>query len=236
MSQSNLLMNNNVKMWLSLTVRMSLFAMAILWPAGTWQWWEAWVMIVMWTIYGVVTTHYLLRHDPALLAERLKFLPLHKEQKDWDKVLMSLFFIAGIGLYLIPGFDVVRYEWSEPLPEWMRILAMLIHLPCFLLLGWVMRENTYLSQVVKIDKDRDHKVVTSGPYALVRHPMYTVVIVLLFALPVALGSRFALILAAFLTLLLVIRTYCEDRTLHEELKGYPEYAKQTRYRLIPGIW
>ena len=236
MSQSNLLMNNNVKMWLSLTVRMSLFAMAILWPAGTWQWWEAWVMIVMWTIYGVVTTHYLLRHDPALLAERLKFLPLHKEQKDWDKVLMSLFFIAGIGLYLIPGFDVVRYEWSEPLPEWMRILAMLIHLPCFLLLGWVMRENTYLSQVVKIDKDRDHKVVTSGPYALVRHPMYTVVIVLLFALPVALGSRFALILAVFLTLLLIIRTYCEDRTLHEELKGYPEYAKQTRYRLIPGIW
>ena len=236
MSQSNLLMNNNVKMWLSLTVRMSLFAMAILWPAGTWQWWEAWVMIVMWTVYGVVTTHYLLRHDPALLAERLKFLPLHKEQKDWDKVLMSLFFIAGIGLYLIPGFDVVRYEWSEPLPEWMRILAMLIHLPCFLLLGWVMRENTYLSQVVKIDKDRDHKVITSGPYALVRHPMYTVVIVLLFALPVALGSRFALILAVFLTLLLIIRTYCEDRTLHEELKGYPEYAKQTRYRLIPGIW
>lgn len=236
MSQSNLLMNNNVKMWLSLAVRMSLFAMAILWPAGTWQWWEAWVMIVMWTVYGVVTTHYLLRHDPALLAERLKFLPLHKEQKDWDKVLMSLFFIAGIGLYLIPGFDVVRYEWSEPLPEWMRILAMLIHLPCFLLLGWVMRENTYLSQVVKIDKDRGHKVVTTGPYALVRHPMYTIVIVLLFALPVALGSRYALILAVFLTLLLIIRTYFEDRTLHAELEGYPEYAKHTRYRLIPGIW
>ena len=236
MSQSNLLMNNNVKMWLSLTVRMSLFAMAILWPAGTWQWREAWVMIVMWTVYGVVSTHYLLRHDPALLAERLKFLPLHKEQKDWDKVLMSLFFIAGIGLYLIPGFDVVRYEWSEPLPEWMRILAMLIHLPCFLLLGWMMRENTYLSQVVKIDKDRGHKVVTSGPYALVRHPMYTVVIILLFAVPVALGSRFAIILAVFLTLLLIVRTYCEDRTLHEELKGYSEYAKQTRYRLISGIW
>ena len=229
-------MSNNVKMWLSLVVRMSLIAMAILWPAGTWQWWEAWVMIVTWTAYGVVTTHHLLRHDPALLAERLKFLPLHKDQKDWDKVLMSLFFIAGIGLYLIPGFDVVRYEWSEPLPEWMRILAMLIHLPCFLLLGWVMRENTFLSQVVKIDKDRGHKVVTTGPYALVRHPMYIVVIVLLFALPVALGSRYALILSVFLTLLLIIRTYFEDRTLHAELEGYPEYAKQTRYRLIPGIW
>ncbi len=113
---------------------------------------------------------------------------------------------------------------------------MLVHLPCFLFLGWVMRENTFLSQVVKIDKDRDHQVVTTGPYALVRHPMYTVVIVLLFAVPVALGSRFALILAVFLTLLLIIRTYLEDRTLHAELEGYPEYAKQTQYRLIPGIW
>lgn len=229
-------MNNNVKMWLRLTVRMSLFAVALLWPAGTWYWWEAWVLIVMWVVYGAVMTHYLLQHDPILLAERLKLVPIHKEQKYWDKLLMSVFFIGGIGLYLIPGFDVMRYEWSEPLPEWMRILALLIHLPCFLLLGWVMRENTFLSQVVKIDKDRGHKVVTTGPYAVVRHPMYIVVIILLFAVPVALGSRFALILAAFLTLLLIIRTNFEDRTLHEELKGYPEYAKQTRYRLIPGIW
>ncbi|MCB1936866.1 MAG: isoprenylcysteine carboxylmethyltransferase family protein [Nitrosomonas sp.] len=229
-------MNNNVKMWLRLTVRMSLFAVALLWPAGTWRWWEAWVLIVMWVVYGAVMTHYLLQHDPILLAERLKLVPIHKEQKYWDKLLMSVFFIGGIGLYLIPGFDVMRYEWSEPLPEWMRILALLIHLPCFLLLGWVMRENTFLSQVVKIDKDRGHKVVTTGPYALVRHPMYTVVIVLLFAVPVALGSRYALVLAVFLTLLLIIRTNFEDRTLHEELKGYPEYAKQTRYRLIPGIW
>ena len=217
-------------------MRTSLFAIALFWPAGTWRWWEAWIIIGLWTVFGVVLTHYLLRHDPALLAERMKFIPLDKDQKVWDKVLMLLFFIAYIGLYIISGFDVVRYEWSEPLPVWMKIIAVLVHLPCFLLLGWVMRENTYLSQVVKIDEDRGHQVVTTGPYALVRHPMYTVVIVLLFAIPVALGSRFALILAAFLTLLLLIRTYFEDRTLHAELEGYPEYAKQTRYRLIPGIW
>ncbi len=227
---------NPIKTWLSLVVRMSLFAVALLWPAGTWQWWEAWLLVGLWSVFGIFMTRYLLRHDPALLAERMKLLPLQKKQKVWDKVLMLLFFIAGIGLYLIPGFDVVRYEWSEPLPIWMRVLAMLVHLPGFLLLGWVMRENTYLSQVVKIDKDRGHQVVTTGPYALVRHPMYTVMIVLLFAVPVALGSRYALILAVFLTLLLIIRTYFEDRTLHAELEGYPEYAKQTRYRLIPGIW
>lgn len=229
-------MNNQVKIWLNFVMRMSLFVIALLWPAGTWQWYEAWIVIGLWTVFGVVLTHYLLRHDPALLAERMKFMPLDKDQKGWDKVLMLLFVIAYIGLYILPGFDVIRYGWSEPLPVWMKILAMFVHLPCFLFLGWVMRENTYLSQVVKIDKGRGHKVVTTGPYALVRHPMYIVVIVLLFAVPVALGSRYALILALFLTLLLIIRTYLEDRTLHQELEGYSEYAKQTRYRLIPGLW
>jgi hypothetical protein len=102
-------MNNNVKTWLSLVVRMSLFAVALLWPAGTWQWWEAWALFGLWAIYGVITVHYFLRHDPALLTERMKLVPLHKEQKVWDKVLMLLFFIAGIGLYLIPGFDVVVF-------------------------------------------------------------------------------------------------------------------------------
>jgi len=215
---------------------MSLFAVALMWPAGTWRWWEAWVIIGIWTIYGIVMTRYLMRHDPELLAERLKFVPLQKEQKAWDKVIMLLFFIAGVGLYLVPGFDVVRYAWSDTLPLWLELVGMIVHLPCLVLLAWIMRENTYLSQVVKIDAERGHFVVTTGPYAWVRHPMYTVIIILLFAVPVSLGSRYALILAVFLTVLLVIRTYLEDRILHVELEGYPDYAKQTPYRLIPGIW
>ncbi len=193
-------------------------------------------MVGVWAIFGIIMTAYLLRHDPGLLAERLKLVPLHKEQKDWDKVIMLLFFIAGIGLYIVPGFDVIRYQWSEPLPLWLELVAMFIHLPCLVLLAWVMRENTYLSQVVKIDEQRGHHVITTGPYAIVRHPMYTIIIILLFAVPIALGSRYALILAVFLTVLLIVRTYLEDQTLHAELEGYPEYAKQTRYRLVPGIW
>ncbi|UCE90276.1 MAG: isoprenylcysteine carboxylmethyltransferase family protein [Pseudomonadota bacterium] len=224
------------RIWVSLALRMCLFAIALMWPAGTWRWWEAWVLVGLWAVFGVVMTNYLLRHDPALLAERLKLVPLHKDQKHWDKVLMLAFLVAGIGLYIVPGFDVVRFGWSEALPLWMQVVAMFIHLPCFVMLGWVMRENTYLSQVVRIDEERDHRVITTGPYALVRHPMYTVTIVLLFAVPVALGSRFALVLAVFLTGLLIVRTCFEDRTLHAELPGYPEYVKQTRYRLLPGVW
>ena len=89
---------------------------------------------------------------------------------------------------------------------------------------------------MKIDDQRGHHVITTGPYALVRHPMYTVVIILLFAVPTALGSRYALLLAVFLTVLIIVRTYLNDRTLHQELPDYAEYARQTRYRLVPGIW
>lgn len=224
------------KIWLSLFVRMSLFAVALMWPAGTWRWWEAWVLVGLWTVFVVVATIFLTRHDPELLEERMKIVPLQQGQKIWDKFLLSLIFVVGTGLYIVPGFDVVRYEWSEPLPVWAEVVAMAIHLPSFLFLGWIMRENTYLSLVVKIDEQRGHQVVTTGPYAIVRHPMYTAVIVLLFAVPVALGSRFGLIPAAVLTVLLIVRTQFEDRTLHTELVGYPEYVKQTRYRLIPGIW
>jgi len=227
---------NSIKTWLSLAVRMSLFAVGLMWPAGTWQWWEAWVLVALWTCFAMAMTVYLLRHDPALLAERMKLVPIQKYQKIWDKVLMLLFFIAGLALYVIPGFDVERYEWSEPLPVWMEITAVFVHLPCFLLLGWVMQANTYLSRVVKIDDERGHQVITTGPYALVRHPMYMAVIAMLFAVPVALGSRFGLVPAAVLTALLIVRTHFEDRTLHRELAGYPKYAKQTPYRLIPGIW
>lgn len=227
---------NSIGLWLSVVVRMAFFAIALMWPAGTLKWWEAWVVVGLWTCFVVAMTIYLSRYDPTLLAERMKFVPIQKDQKVWDKVLMSQFFLGAIALYIIPGFDVKRYEWSAPLPIWLEIIAMAIHLPCFLFLWWVMRENTYLSQVVKIDNERQHRVITTGPYSFIRHPMYTVMIVLLISVPIALGSRIAIIPTLFLTVLLIIRTYLEDRTLQEELAGYPEYAEKTRFRLFPGIW
>ena len=88
-------------------------------------------MVGLWTVFVGWMTHYLLHHDPALLAERLKLVPIQKDQKAWDKAIMTLFFIAGIALYVVPGFDVVRYGWSEPLPLWMKVIAVVIHVPCF---------------------------------------------------------------------------------------------------------
>lgn len=222
--------------WVSLAVRTALFPIAVMWPAGTWQWWDAWVLIGLWMIFFTVLTILLAYRDPALLVERMKASPVQEGQKGWDKIILLLIFIVGISLYIVPGLDVVRFGWSEPFPRWTQVAALAAHIPCFLFLGWVMLVNTFLSQVVKIDHDREHHVITVGPYAIVRHPMYSVVIVLSVAFPIALGSRFGLIPALLFTLLLVIRTIFEDRTLHTELPGYPEYANETRYKLVPGIW
>lgn len=229
-------LNIPIRTWVSVSVRTALFPVAIFWPAGTWKWWDAWLLIGIWMLFFVVVTILLAKRDPALLVERMKASPIQKDQKGWDKFLLAIFFIVGISLYIVPGFELIRFEWSEPLPRWMRTIALLAHIPGFFLLTWVMLSNTFLSQVVKIDHDRGHQVITSGPYAIVRHPMYSSVILLLAAYPIALGSRIGLIPALFLIVLLIIRTVLEDRTLHAELAGYPEYAMKTRYKILPGIW
>ena len=221
--------------WISLVVRTALFPVMVLLPAGAWQWWDAWLLIGLWMVFFAVSTVLLAIHDPQLLAERMKS-PIQKGQKGWDKVILVLFIIAGICLYITPGLDVVRFGWSDPLPRWIQVFAFVVHIPLFLLLGWVTSANTYLSQVVKIDHDRDHQVITGGPYKYVRHPMYTVIMALFLAFPVALGSRFGFIPALLLVVLLAIRTVLDDRTLHAELPGYPEYASKTRYKLLLGIW
>jgi protein-S-isoprenylcysteine O-methyltransferase Ste14 len=225
-----------IKTWISAIVRLALFPVVFLWPAGDWGWWEAWAIVGLWLSYATGMGVFLWRTDRELLRERMKADRGQKDQKGWDRVLMVLMLVAGLGLFLIPGFDVVRFGWSEPFPTWLEITAMALHIPGFFWIGWVMHENTYLSRVVKIDEERGQTVITTGPYAIVRHPMYTAVILLVVALPVALGSRWALLGAAVMSALLVVRTALEDKTLHAELPGYPEYTRKTRYRLIPGIW
>jgi protein-S-isoprenylcysteine O-methyltransferase Ste14 len=226
----------SVRTWLGVAARVAGFGGVLLWPAGTWRWWEAWVMIGLWSLFAVSAILFLSRHDPALLAERLKTLPVQRGQKRWDQRLMAAVVVIGVGLVVLPGLDVIRFRWHQPFPVWLELGAMALHLPLFGFLGWIMYSNSFLASVVKIDTARNHHVVTSGPYAWVRHPMYVAVIILVFATVVALGSPLGLVPAALLAALVVLRTRLEDHTLLAELDGYREYARTTRYRLLPGVW
>ena len=140
----------------------------------------------------------------------------------------------GLSLPIIAGLDV-RYEWAV-LPEALIGVGVLIFLPGFFLIEWALFTNSHFETTVRIQADRNHRVVTGGPYRLVRHPGYVGASVMYLAAPLILGTSWAFAPAGLMIILFIIRTALEDRTLREELEGYQEYAGRTMYRLVPGVW
>ena len=203
----------------------------LFWPAGTWNWPGAWAYLALLGAYGLIVGRDLMANDPELMKERTK---MRVPPKGWDRVILPLIQLGLLGLPIAAGFDR-RFGWSQ-LPAWLVPVGLLALAAALVGVGWVMRTNTHASMVVEIQEERGHEVVTDGPYAIVRHPMYTAAILMAFALALTFGSGVALGLALFVAVVLVVRTALEDRTLHAELAGYPEYAAQTRHRLVPGLW
>jgi protein-S-isoprenylcysteine O-methyltransferase Ste14 len=203
----------------------------LFWPAGTWNWPGAWAYLALIAIYGLLLGRYLMANDPALMKERMT---MKVPPKGWDRVVMPLIQLGLIAMPIVAGFDR-RFGWSQ-LPPWLVGLGILALAASLLAIAWVMRTNTHLSMVVEIQEERGHQVVTDGPYAIVRHPMYVAAMLMAAGLALTFGSGVTLGLALFVSLVLVVRTALEDRTLHEELAGYAEYAAETRYRLLPGLW
>lgn len=202
-------------------------------PANTLNWPSAWIYITIYLSFGVVLVSWLRKNNPELLKERMAFLK--KSAKGWDKIIVLVATILFVALFSIIGFDAGRYQWSKA-PFILEIIGFIGIICSFILIFRVMRENTYLSRIVEIQKERDHIVITTGPYKYVRHPMYVGVIIMFFCTSIALGSLFGLIPAFLLAIIIIIRTYKEDKMLHKELPRYNEYAKKTPYRLLPGIW
>lgn len=201
--------------------------------AGTFSWPEAWIFIGIQFSWSTVHAIWLMKHNPELLKDRMAIVK--KSTKSWDRLIQIVstpFFLAFL---VIPGLDAVRFQWSN-VPANVKIICFSLAVGAFIWISWVMRENTYLSRVVEIQKERGHKVITTGPYKFVRHPMYVATLVLFFCLPPALGSLYGLIPAFFAAVMVIIRTHLEDKTLHRELEGYSDFAQKTRFRLIPGIW
>ena len=170
--------------------------------------------------------------SPELMAERGQ---PRENVKDWDRVLTSLIAFPILALLIVAGLDE-RFGWSPQLAVAIHLIGL-----AFIALGqglftWAMASNIFFSTAVRIQNDRGQTVASGGPYRYARHPGYVGMIVSLFATALALGSLWALVPAGLASCLLVVRTALEDKTLLEELDGYKEYARQTRYRLLPGVW
>lgn len=196
---------------------------------------RAWIWAAMTVLYYAGGLLVLLKVNRELLNERGNW-NRKKDVKAWDRTMLLVF--AGIGLYshtILMALDVGRYGWTS-LNEWFILPGAILYTVSFFLIYWAMAVNTYFETGVRIQHDRDHRVISSGPYRIVRHPGYLGLILANFASAMIIGSALGFITATANLIVLVIRTYLEDRTLIEELEGYREFAESTRYRLFPGLW
>jgi protein-S-isoprenylcysteine O-methyltransferase Ste14 len=207
-------------------------AVALFWSAGRIDWWSAWAAIAIWLACYIAMDILLLRFHPELMAERL--IP-PKGAKTWDKAIMSILRLAQLVRYILAGLDL-RYGWTSGFPLAAQIAALILCVLSYALLIWAMASNAFFSQIVRIQSDRGHTAVTTGPYRYVRHPAYVGMIIFELAMPILLASWWAMIVSGFCAILLIFRTALEDRSLQAELTGYVDYAHKVRYRLLPGLW
>jgi len=220
-----------LRSYIRLIVYILLVAAILFISAGRLDWIIAWVFL---GIYILIILISLIFVDPELIEERSHIGP---GAKKWDLVLASLTVVFLFPLtFLIAGLDAGRFHWSPPFPVWVQLLALVIYVMGSAITSWAMVVNKFFSTVVRIQTERGHYVVTSGPYRYVRHPGYTGAIIVSISIPLILGSLWAYIPALIGDCILVIRTVLEDNTLKKELEGYDEYATRVRHRLLPGIW
>ncbi len=210
------------------------FALVLFWPAGTPAWPAGWTFYLLFFAFVVALSFWLLRFNRDLLIERLTGVG-RRDQKTWDKVILAL---AGLGFFawlaLMP-LDAVRFQWSR-MPSWVQALGALLLLCSFWLFYLTFRYNPYLSPAVRLQSERAHVVVDSGPYRYVRHPMYAGFALFTVSTALLLGSWLGLLAGVALVGLVAVRATLEERVLRAELAGYDVYARRVRYRLIPYIW
>jgi protein-S-isoprenylcysteine O-methyltransferase Ste14 len=197
-------------------------------PARTIYFWEAWVFMAILFTPAICLLFYLYKKDPELLEKRIKMKEKEKEQK----LLMKIALFFFIGTFLLPGFDKY-YGWSS-VPLWLKIFSDIMVFLGYIMFVVVLLKNRYASRVIEVQKKQ--KVIDTGLYSVVRHPMYDAVFLIYGFAPLALGSYWMLIGNVYLIFVIVFRILNEEKILVKELAGYMEYMQKVRYRLIPGLW
>ena len=223
--------NLNARAWLSLAILAVIMGLILFVSAGTARYWQAWVYLSIFFGAAAITTLYLIRNDPALLERRISGGPTAEKQRI-QKFIMLCASLGFIALLVVPALDH-RFGWST-MPFYGVLVGNALVALGFFFIFLVYKENTFSSATIELAPDQ--KVVSTGPYAIVRHPMYASASLYLVGTPLALGSYFGLVPLAGLLPFLIWRLFAEERFLGQNLAGYTEYQKKVPYRLVPRIW
>jgi protein-S-isoprenylcysteine O-methyltransferase Ste14 len=223
--------NLDARAWLALAALVFVMGLLLFVPAGTVRYWQAWVYLSIFTGASVITTLYLIRNDPALLERRMSGGPA-AEKRPAQKFIMLCTSICFVALLVVPGFDH-RFAWSVVSPGGIVAGDALVAIG-FYLIALVYRENTFTSATIEVAENQ--RLISTGPYAIVRHPMYASASLYLLGTPLALGSRWGLIPIFVMMPFLIWRLLDEESLLARSLPGYTAYQQRVRRRLVPFVW
>ncbi|MGE0621971.1 MAG: isoprenylcysteine carboxylmethyltransferase family protein [Pseudomonadales bacterium] len=215
-----------------LVVALTCIGVLLFGGAGTFSWARGWLFLGVLGATLAFNLSFLIRINPVLLEERWK---RRSDTKPFDRVFGALYFLATLLMLGTAGMDSVRWQWTH-MPETLLYAGLALHFAGMVPVLAALLANPHLETTVRIQTDRDHRVISTGPYRYVRHPMYVGLILLFLGWPLLLGSWVAAAFGFAVAVLLIVRTALEDRTLRAELAGYRAFCDQTRYRLLPGVW
>jgi protein-S-isoprenylcysteine O-methyltransferase Ste14 len=211
------------------------YGLALFLPAGTLHWWRAWVLLAVTVVSTTISTIYLSSTSPDVVKERWKS-PIQRGQPLADKILLTLFILLYTGTLIVTPLDVFRWHLL-PKPEFIvSFLGLVMYLASWVVITRVLRENTFASAAVRYQEERHQRVIDTGPYAIVRHPMYAGSIPLVLGLPLWLESYAAGLAGLLVCLVMSTRIRLEEKFLMRKLPGYEDYMGRVRWRLIPGVW
>lgn len=210
-----------------------LSAMLIFGGAGRLNWPLGWIFVTAWLVPKLAFLILLRWLDPDLLVERAT---RHKNTKPYERIILPIYFVFAFGTFIVAGLDGGRLRWSGDVSIIWVIAAYVIYLLGNSLAGWAINSNPFFSAESRLQTDRAQKVTSGGPYRFIRHPAYSAAFLLWITTGLMLESWWAAVPGFLAGLMMVIRTVYEDRMLTAELPGYAEYARQVRYRLVPGLW
>ena len=222
------------RVWIALAVEAVIFAGLLFGSAGTLGWASAWAFLGVVSVGAFLITRLVARRDPQLIGERSRW-PIRRMPLPWDGIVMILLTVIVPGWLVLMGLDAVRFYWLW-MPDWLQIIGGIGVATALAFVYRVFEENTFLERIVRSQKERNRSLISTGPYAVVRHPFYAAVLIFCVSTALLLGSWLGLAGVLVLAGGLVVRTMLEDRELRRKLEGYADYARQVPYRLVPGVW